>query len=67
MGGMYGGSTWFDLKLFFFFFLFFSSLSSSDCVLAMQKFIPAFQFIFSFDSVPLLLFAIVLFTLIISN
>jgi len=58
-------SMWFDLKLLFFF----PSLSSSNCVLAMQKIIPTLQFIFSFDLVLLflLLFVIVLFTLIISN
>ena len=47
-------------------FLSFHSLSFSNCVLAMQKIISALQFIFSCDSIPLLLFAIVLFTLIIS-
>jgi hypothetical protein len=53
--------------VFFSFFHSFPSLSFSDYVLAMQKFIPALPFIFSFDSAPLLLFAIVLFTLIVSN
>ena len=36
-------------------------------MLVMQKIILALQFLFSFDSVPLILIAIVLFTLIISN
>jgi len=35
-------------------------------MLAMQKIISALQIIFSFDSFPLLLFAIALFTIIIS-
>ena len=43
------------------------SFSFLDCVLVMQKIILVLQFIFSFDLVSLLLFAIVLFTLIISN
>ena len=37
-------SMWFDLKLL----LFFPSLSSSNCVLAMQKIISTLQFIFFF-------------------
>jgi len=58
----------FGLKLLFFsFFLSFFSFSFLDCVLDIQKIISVLQFIFSFNSVPLLLFAIVLFTMIISN
>jgi hypothetical protein len=53
--------------LFFSFFLSFFSFSFLDCVLDIQKIISVLQFIFSFNSVPLLLFAIVLFTMIISN
>jgi len=50
-----------------YFFLSFHSFSFLDCVLVMQKIISALQFIFSFDSVPLLLIVIVLITLNISN
>ena len=64
---VYCGSTRFDRKWLFFSFFFFPSLSSWDCVLNMQKIISALQFIFSFDSVSLLLFVIFVFTLIISN
>jgi hypothetical protein len=61
---VYGGSALFDPKLLFYSLFSFSFL---DCVLVMQKIILVLQFIFSFDLVSLLLFAIVLFTLIISN
>jgi hypothetical protein len=50
-----------------FFFLSFHSISSLDSMLAMQKIVSTLQFLFSFDSVILLLIIIVLFTLIISN
>jgi hypothetical protein len=55
------GLTW---NCFFSLILYFHSLSFLDCMLTMQKFIPAFQFFF--DSITLLLFEIVLFTLIVS-
>ena len=43
---------------FFFLFLSFPSLSSWICIQAMQKIKSTLQLFFSFDSVPLLLFAI---------
>ena len=56
---------WLEIAILF--FLLFPSFSSLDCVLVMQKFILALQFIFPFDSVSLFLFVIIFFTLIISN
>ena len=64
---VYHGSTWFDVKIAFLFFLSTPSLPPSYCILAMQKTILALQIIFSLDLAPLLLFAIVLSTLVVSN
>jgi hypothetical protein len=51
----------------FSFLLSFPFLSILDCMLVMHKIISALQFPFSFDTILLLLTAIVLFTLIVSN
>jgi len=60
-GRMYGGSAGLAKNNFFF-----PSLSSWDCVLAMQKIIPTLQFIF-FRFSPFFYLQFFLFTLIISN
>jgi hypothetical protein len=67
---VYDSLVGFGVNLLFFFsfllfFFFFTSLSSSGCVLAMQKVILTLQFPFSFDSVTIILIAIVLITFII--
>jgi hypothetical protein len=55
------GTVWLEMSFFF------PSLSSWIYVQAMPKIKPTLQLIFSFDSIPLLLFVFFLFILVASN